>query len=178
MNNNIASRFNDKIVLLLTFIIGYEWLMSGLSKLVSGKFISGFHSQVASSINDAYGVYHPILNHLVMPNSAFFGFFVQYGELIVGVIFVLISVLGFKKMSIAFAKLGMVATILSTFLSLNMFLFSGDPFFVKPSDPFDESVSLDLMLALMQIVLFAYFYKCNKVKTVEEKAGNTTKMAS
>lgn len=150
------------MLMLFTLIIGYEWLTSGLSKVFSHSFVTGFHHNVESSLSDSYHFYDPILKALVLPNAALFGYFIEGSELFIGAVFLVICFAMFRKTSRWLLKIGMVASALSAFLSLNIFLYSGDSFFVKPSDPFSESVSLDLLLAAMQVVLLAYFYKLNQ----------------
>lgn len=164
---SLSKTFAHRVVMFFTLIIGYEFLMSGLSKLFGG-FVPGFHHELGTSINAAFGFYHPVLQSIVLPNSTLFGTIIMCSELFAGVSFILIPLLGFRSFPSGLSKWGMVASILAVFLSTNVFFFSGDPFFVNPSDPYQEAVSIDLLLALMELTLFSYFYQANR--TIKEGA--------
>ena len=53
-------------LLLVQFCIGYEWLVSGLTKVVSGDFVDGLAAQLRS-MDDAPGWYGSFLQHGAIP---------------------------------------------------------------------------------------------------------------
>lgn len=169
MKLNQSKRSSHWIIMFFTLFIGYEWLTSGLSKLFSHSFVSGFHHEITSSLKDSYGFYDPILKNIVLPNATFFGYFIEYSEIFIGIVFFILFLSSFGRVATWLLKLGMVASILAAFLSINIFLYSGDSYFVNPGNPFSEAVSLDLLLAVMELSLFGYFYKLNQSAVVAEE---------
>jgi hypothetical protein len=159
----------NRSIMLIMLVIGYEMLMSGLSK-VFGGFVTGFHHELSTSITDAFGFYHPILKGIVLPNSVLFATGATLTELFVGISFILIPILGSRSFSSGLAKWGLVTSVIAAFYNLTLFLYSGDPFFVNPSAPYEESVSIDLLLALMELVLFYHFYQA--IRWIKEETNN------
>jgi len=145
------------IVLFFTLFLGYEWLMSGLAKLISSSFISGFHDQIAKHVSKAYGFYVPVLKHLVVPNARTFAYIIELSELFIGVVFIIAF---FAMVTNAYKwmlKWGIAASYLATFISLNIFSFSGETYFANPAKPFKPSVSFNILFAVMEICLIVYF---------------------
>ena len=54
-------------------------------------------------------------------------------------------------------KLGTVVSLVGAFMNLNFFFYQGGSIFLNPSDPFDEGISLDLLMVLIQIVIAAFY---------------------
>lgn len=174
MEHKISQKSSHRFLMLFTLIIGYEWLASGVSKVLTQTFASGFHHNVVSSLGSAFSFYVPVLKDLVLPHATLFGYFIEFSEVFVGLTFFILFFTRFKNVSGWLLKLGMVASILSAFLSVNIFLDSGDPFFITPAQPFNNSVSLDILLSAMQVSLFAYFYKMNRAKKEENHSVRKT----
>ena len=70
--------------LALQFFIGYEWLISGLSKVAAGDFASGLAATLADMTTDQSGWYKSFVDGVVIPNGQLFGTLVILGELGVG----------------------------------------------------------------------------------------------
>ena len=137
---------------LVQLLLGYEWLASGLTKLVHGDFPAG----LADELRDrAHGTYGGFLRDVVIPHATAFAWAIQVGEIVV-------AALLFAGALCAFAGrcrlLGLAATGLGAlggcFLTLNFGLADGARFFslVAP-DSFDEGVPLDVLATWLQLVL-------------------------
>ncbi|MBA9028206.1 DoxX family protein [Peribacillus huizhouensis] len=70
--------------------LGIQWVMGGWSKLTSGEFNAGGFIQgaIANAGGDhpaVQGWYASFLENVALPNADLFSFFVQWGELLVGI---------------------------------------------------------------------------------------------
>src|SRR5579884_2179576 len=76
-----------KIVAALQMILGWEWLMSGCNKLFSGTFPQGLADALGEGVkgnpNDWYVGF---LQNVVLPNSIFFGYLIQWTEITIGIV--------------------------------------------------------------------------------------------
>lgn len=82
---------------IIRLYVGWEWLVAGWDKVQSpawvgsnaGTALSGFLqgalAKTAGAHPDVQGWYAGFLNHVVLPNAAFFSHLVAYGELLVGI---------------------------------------------------------------------------------------------
>lgn len=156
------------MIMLIMLVIGYEWFVSGIDKLSSGVFISGLHKEMMDAIKSGspYAFYTPFLKSFVIPNSAAIASMIEFGEIIIGAAFLVISIIGLIKGSLPrwLSITGLVAAIIALFLSLNIFLYVGAKFFFSTEDPFDEGISLDFIMILMSIVFIIYFSGMNKIR--------------
>src|SRR5690242_3242572 len=65
--------------------IGYEWLLSGLNKVLSPDFGSGLAKEVQTSLQgNVNGWYTSLATTLVVPHARLFAVLVELGEVVVG----------------------------------------------------------------------------------------------
>jgi hypothetical protein len=62
------SYVNVSLAGLLSLLLAYEWLASGLTKLVHGDFPRGLHDDLRGRLHDA-GQYGWVLRHVVIPHA-------------------------------------------------------------------------------------------------------------
>lgn len=172
MEYNQPKKSSYVVLMFVTLFIGYQWLMSGISKLFSQSFVSGFHDKIASSVSKAFGFYVPVLKGIVLPNATFFGYFIEYSELFIGAVFIILFFTIFGRVQSWLLILGMIASIWSAFISINIFLYSGASFFANPAKPFKPSISMDLIFACIEISLFVYFYRLNHATAAVTEKSN------
>ena len=68
-------------------IIGWEWLMSGGNKLLSGTFPQGLAETLTSMMkNNPDSWYVAFLQHSVLPQSVFYGYLIEWTEITIGII--------------------------------------------------------------------------------------------
>jgi uncharacterized membrane protein YphA (DoxX/SURF4 family) len=149
--------------LALQVFLGYEWLMSGLSKLLSGTFASGLAGTLTDMTQGQSGLYKDFVDGVVIPNAQLFGVLVMAGEIALGVVFATSVVtwlmwwaqMGVGERTALLVTVGIVATI-GAFMSLNFHFATGatPPWLISP-DPNDQGVDLDSLMAVMQVVLVA-----------------------
>lgn len=62
-------------------LIGYEWLMSGLTKIFRGGFTGGLADELSAKSEGAASWYSSFLDSVVIPNGSFFGVVIIAAEL-------------------------------------------------------------------------------------------------
>lgn len=148
-------------LLVVEMIIGYEWFMSGLVKVVSGGFPSGLADELLEKLPNDPAWYGRFLQGSVIPNATFFGYAIEIAELLAGVVLIVGPLIGFfawervsDRLRRAVLFLTAVAAIGGAFLAINLHVFNAasHPWFV-PGDSFDEGIDLDSVLPAIQIVI-------------------------
>jgi hypothetical protein len=143
------------------FFLGYEWLMSGLSKALAGDFASSLAGTLSDMTKDQTGWYKSFIDGVVIPNGPVFGYLVMLGELSVGTVLIVTSVIWFLRWSDMGSRnraflLTLVAFVglVGASMSLNFHLAMGanPPWMISPN-PNDQGVDLDSLLAILQLVL-------------------------
>jgi len=119
-------------LLVVQILIGYEWLVSGLTKLVRGGFPAGLAAELQEKSERLDGWFASFLDEVAVPNAGLLGYLMESGELLIGLAFISAAVL--------------LATVLH--------LANGATHpWLLPSDAFDEGVDLDSFLVTVQLVL-------------------------
>jgi thiosulfate dehydrogenase (quinone) large subunit len=134
--------------------LGYEWLMSGLSKVLAGDFPSSLGGTLADMTRDQTGWYKSFVDGIVIPNGTLFGYAVMFGELCVGTVFVATALVAFVRWSPRLLAVVAVFAIAGAFMSLNFHLAMGvqPPWVVSPN-PNDQGVDLDSLMVILQVAL-------------------------
>lgn len=150
-------------LLVLEIIIGYEWLVSGLTKLVLGDFPSGLAGELADKAADVAGWYAPFFNGVVIRNAVAFGYVIEIAEVLVGLALIAGPLLWLfaweripSQLQNAVVFFMAVASIGGIFMALNFHLANGNTHpWLLPQDSFDEGVDFDSLLAILNIVTAA-----------------------
>jgi hypothetical protein len=71
----------------LQLLLGYEWLVSGVDKLLFGAFPASLGGLLTSALNGGQlpGFFAALLRALVAPNATLFGYLIEWGETLAGV---------------------------------------------------------------------------------------------
>ena len=142
-------------------LLGYEWLMSGLTKIVRGGFPGGLADELREKSEGAASWYTSFLDSAVIPNARLFGVLIIVGELLVGVALLAAALLwAFRWDRLGYGgRIGVLAATLTASLggilmNLNFHLANGSahPWLI-PGDGFDEGVDLDSFMPAVQLVL-------------------------
>ncbi len=156
-----ASRLPLVGLLLVQLFMGYEWLMSGLTKVVRGGFPGGLAAELREKSDGASGWYKSFLDGSVIPHASTFGYLIEIGELVVGlalVVAALVWLLRWERLPYSGRVAVLVATALASvgaiFMAVNFHLANGAPHpWLIPQDGFDEGIDLDSLLPAVQLVL-------------------------
>lgn len=148
-------------LLLIQLFLGYEWLMSGLTKIVRGGFASGLADELAEKSEDVGGLYGSFLDEVVIPNAEVFGWLILVGELVAGIGLAaagLVWLLRWERLGVSGRTAVLAVTALAAlggiFMNVNFHLANGSahPWLI-PGDGFDEGVDLDSLMPALQLVL-------------------------
>lgn len=154
-----AGNLAFKALCVVMAFIGYEWFMSGLTKVVRGGFASGLAEELTEKSSGSAAWYVTILDSAVIPNAELFGYLIVVGELAIGV-----ALLGAafallfrwhrlsrrEELTVWVAvALGSIGAI---FMNINFHLANGSahPWLI-PTDGFDEGVDMDSLLPLIEL---------------------------
>lgn len=171
----MEKKMTSQLVLpLLLLVIAYQWIIAFFNKVVTKNYFNELQKQMKDSVsNITFHPYATLLKNVGIPNYHLFGVLVMLGELFVGVIFLLYAIQKLmKKNSILLAKLGFIATIIGAFMNLNYALLGGDTLFVDPGNAFQEAISVDWFMFLMQITLVIYFYALSFKRNEKTELNN------
>ena len=156
-------------LLAIQIFLGYEWLMSGLSKVLAGDFATGLADQLTDLSKDLSGWYKSFLDGIVIPNGQLFGYFVMIGELALGVVLIVAALIWLTRWSgMSFGArqilLGVIVAsgVVAILMNINFHLANGGthPWLIA-ADPFDEGIDLDSLMpviqAIISVVAFAFW---------------------
>ena len=140
--------------------IGYEWFMSGLTKIVRGGFPSGLAAELRDKSEGTVGWYKSFLDGTVIPNGRVFGVLIELGELAIGVVFITAAVLllwRWRRLSprvhISMLTAVAAASLGAILMNINFHLANASPHpWLIPGSGFDEGVDMDSLLPLIELV--------------------------
>jgi hypothetical protein len=147
-------------LLLVQMAVGYEWLMSGLTKVIRGGFPAGLAADLRDNAAAAAPWYRWFLTHMVIPNGQTFGYLIEVVEVLTGMAMIaaaLVWLLRWQRLPSwgRFATLGamVVSAVAGIVMAVNFHLSKGSTHpWIIPNAGFDESVDLDSLLPFVQAV--------------------------
>lgn len=147
-------------------ILGWEWLMSGGNKLLSGTFPQNLADTISSLLKEnPDGWYVSFLQHTILPHSAWYGYLIEWTEVTIGIILlggalVLLSQprrIGQPqhRLTIAYSLAALVAAFIGSFLTVNFhFLMGGWVFpWFEPTAANGEGIDLDALIPVFSLVI-------------------------
>jgi thiosulfate dehydrogenase [quinone] large subunit len=144
-------------LLLVQFCIGYEWLVSGLTKLVHGDFPSGLAAELRDMPSAAPAWYRSFLDGAVIPHAVAFGYAIEVAEVLVGIT-LLVAVLRLPARINRYVPVATTAAlVVGLVLALNFALANGSSFGLRlAQNSFDEGIDLDSLLVGLQLALLVF----------------------
>lgn len=140
--------------------IGYEWLMSGITKIVRGGFASGLTTELTEKSEGTLSWYKSFLDSVIIPNSYAFGILIEVGEVLIGVALIGAAIallfrwhrLSYFEELVVWAAIA-IGSAGAIFMNINFHLANGSshPWLI-PADGFDEGVDMDSLLPLIEFV--------------------------
>ena len=148
-------------LLIIQAAIGYEWAMSGLTKIVRGGFPSGLAAELRDKSQGAGSWYRSFLDGAVIPHASSWGYAIEIGELVIGVLLIataLLWIFSWERVHQRERQLlllaGAAAAIAGIVMNVSFHLASGAPHpWLIPKSGFDEGVDLDSLMPFIQLVL-------------------------
>ena len=148
-------------LLFVQMFVGYEWLMSGVTKIVRGGFPSGLGDELAEKSVGAPHWYKSFLEGSIIPNASTVGYLIEIGEVLVGIAMIaaaLVWLLRWERLPrggrLTVLVMTMLASLAGIVMAVNFHFANGasHPWLI-PKDGFDEGVDLDSLLPMVQLVL-------------------------
>lgn len=147
--------------LLVEMIIGYEWLVSGVAKIVRGGFPAGLADELTEKSVNAPEWYGAFLKGCAIPYAEAFGYFIEIAEVLAGIALLVgpfIWLCRWDRVSDGVRKSVLFSTaaaaIGGAILAINLHLANaGSHPWLIPDSGFDEGVDLDSVLPAIQIVI-------------------------
>ncbi len=141
--------------------MGFEWLLSGLNKLLSPDFVISLAHQLQTSLQgNPNGWYVSLTKSLVLPHAQLFAALVEVGELLVGIGLFAGAALWvsgrFPAMRWArLLNLGVIVALVGgVLMSANYAVMGGDTLpGLNPGNPFNEGLSIDSLLTIIGLGL-------------------------
>jgi len=145
----------------MQLFIGYEWFMSGLTKIVRSGFPPGLAFEQKEKAEGAVSWYKSFLDRVVIPNATAFGLLVEIGELLIGTVMIAAAVIwlvrreqfSFGRQTTILVTVA-VANLAGIFMNVNFHPANGSPHpWLIPKSGFDEDVYLDSLMPAIQLIL-------------------------
>jgi len=147
-------------LLLIQLFVGYEWFDSGVTKIVRGGFPSGLAADLHDRVKSAPGWYRNFIDDSVIQHSVVLGYLIEIAELLAGLALIVAALVWLLRWE-RLPRLGRLAVLASTivaaaagvFMAVNFHLANGGSHpWVIPKSGFDESVDLDSLLPVLQLI--------------------------
>ena len=161
-------------LLLIQVCVGYEWLVSGLTKLVHGDFPQGLAAELRDMSSAAPGWYRGFLDGAVIPHAVALGYAIEIAEVAVGIV-LLVAVLRLPARIARYVPPATAAALLAGLvLAVNFALANGSSFGLGlASDSFDEGIDLDTLLIGLQLALLVFALAGVRRAHVQEPISNS-----
>ena len=151
-------------LLLVQLALGYEWLVSGLTKIVHGDFPRGLAGELTDLHAQAPSWYRGFLTGAVEPHGQAFGYAIEVSELLAGIVLfgaALGLLFGANRLPARVQRGLQLATgaaaLAGLALLVNFELANGGTFGLKLApDSFDQGVSLDTLLIGLHLALLVF----------------------
>jgi len=147
-------------------IIGWEWLMSGGNKLLSGTFPQGLAETISGMFKDnPDSWYVSWLQRFILPQSVLYGYLIEWTEVTIGVILlggacILLNQPRRKgqaqyRLTLVYSLAAISAALVGAFLTINFHFLAGGwifPWF-SSSSANGEGIDLDALLPPFALVI-------------------------
>lgn len=150
-------------LLVIQAFVGYEWFMSGLTKIYRDGFPTGLADELREKSQGAAGWYKSFLDGSIIPNATAFGYLIEIGELLIGIALIVAALVWLfhwdklpRRGRIAVLLVTVLASFAGIFMAVNFHFANGAPHaWAIPKDGFDEGIDLDSLLPVLQLMLIA-----------------------
>jgi thiosulfate dehydrogenase [quinone] large subunit len=151
-------------LLLVQVCLGYEWLVSGLSKISHGDFPRGLAGELGDMSRQSPGWYRGFLSGTVVPHAAVFGYGIEIAEVAVGAVLLVAAatwLAGERSIGASWLRVWQLASgaaaLVGLLLVVNFELANGGTFGLRlASDSFDEGVDLDTLMIGLQLAVLVW----------------------
>jgi uncharacterized membrane protein YphA (DoxX/SURF4 family) len=165
-------------LLLVQVVIGYEWLVSAMTKLVRGDFPAGLARQLGEMSTASPGWYRGFLTSVVLPHADAFGYSIEITELAAGAVLIGLALLVLVRPELELPRPAIVAAVVASAAALvmvaNFEIANGAGFGVSlGKDTFDEGVDLDTLMTGLQLALLLFWGLALRRRVAQEPISNS-----
>lgn len=162
-------------LLLVQVVIGYEWLVSGLTKIVHGDFPAGLAGQLRDMSKAAPAWYRGFLDGAVIPHAVAFGYALEVAELAIGIVLIVAVLRLPARIGRYLPALTVAALVVGIVLAANFALANGSSFGLRlAQDSFDEGIDLDSLLVGLQLALLVFALAALRRQVATSNSRNTS----
>ena len=175
MTNAGTRNAGTTTLLLIQVVLGYEWLVSGLTKLVRADFPAGLAARLGEMSKDSPSWCRGFVTSVVLPHAAAFGYVIEITELLAGCALVGIALGLLARPALELPRSGIVAAVLASAAALvmvvNFELANGAGFGLSlGKGTFDEGVDLDTLMTGLQLALLLFWGAALRRRPAEHPA--------
>src|SRR5947209_13838585 len=163
---NMLNRTTRYLLAAIQAILGWEWLMSGGNKLLSGSFPQGLATTLTNNFKDNPNTWYvALLQQNILPHSLFYGYLIEWTEMTVAVILLggALLLLGQPRLpgepqhgvAVACCITVALAAARGSFLTVNFHFLMGGwviPGF-NPTAAYNEGIDLDALIPPLSLVI-------------------------
>jgi uncharacterized membrane protein YphA (DoxX/SURF4 family) len=154
MKHKVTEYIAEAALSLIQFVIGYEWLSSGVRKIVGGTFAPTIDKTIETFSNGTeYKWYSDLILSRVKENSLLFGIMIQWAECVVGFVLIIYSLNALFRWKPLSKQAGMgilIACGVGILLNVNFYLAAG---WTSAS-----TKGLNIVMLFQTFILFVYWY--------------------
>jgi len=161
---------------IVQLILAYEWLVSGINKLVNPNFPVQLASTLRQGMDgNPYGWYGTFLRQVVLPHASTFGVLTELGEIAIGATLLTGAVLWIwrphSSITVLASRAASLALAGAAFLSLNYFFQGGSPLpWVNAGNAFNEGIDIDILIPLLAVTLLVANLRATRFAAVRAPA--------
>lgn len=163
-------------LLVIQILVGYEWLISGVTKLWRGGFATGLADELRDKSKGVASWYQGFLDAVVIPHAWAVGWFVLVAEILIGVALMvgaIVWLMWWSRLPAAARPLlvGVMtfAAIGAILLNVSFHLANGAPHpWLIPKAGFDEGVDLDSLMPLVEAAFVVTNFRCLAILRIRD----------
>lgn len=160
---NRATRY---LLAAIQAIVGWEWIVSGSNKVLSGSFPQSLLDTLNTGIQgNPNAWYVSFLQNVIEPHSIFWGYAIEWTEVTIGVVFITsaLILLGYPRrrgeaqhgLAIGFCTATAILAVVGGFMAINFHFWMGRGLIPGVgSAPTDEGIDLDALIPPLSLVIF------------------------
>ena len=162
----MLNRSTRNLLAAIQAILGWEWLMSGCNKLLSGSFPQGLAATLTDNFKDNPNTWYvTFLQQIILPHSVFYGYLIEWTEITIAVILLggALLLLGQPRLpgepkhgiAVGYCITVAIAAAVGALLTVNFHFLMGGwviPGF-NPTAAYNEGIDLDALIPPLSLVI-------------------------
>lgn len=162
----MLNRSTRNLLAAIQAILGWEWLMSGGNKLLSGSFPQGLAATLTDNFKDNPNTWYvTFLQQIILPHSVFYGYLIEWTEITIAVILLggALLLLGQPRLpgepqhgiAVGYCITVAIAAAVGALLTVNFHFLMGGwviPGF-NSSAAYNEGIDLDALIPPLSLVI-------------------------